>query len=376
MNAREKLQFHQDPYDHKGTSQLFIQAMVEVLQHHQLCNPFFAALLEKNQLNPSDLKSEEDLEKIPPIPANFFKYYECLSIPREKIVEHVTSSGTSGQKSQMFFDRASWDFGLDMIKSLFNYFGFQSDQPANYILYTYEPTQESKLGTAKTDEGLLQYAPVNKKFFALRFNGAGHDFDVYGTINKLLEYEKEGLPVRIFGFPSFLHFTLRQMESLHIPPLKLNKSSMTMLGGGWKGHADKQVDKLELYALVEKMLGIPAGNCRDGYGSTEHSVPYFECRNHNFHIPIYSRVLIRNVKTLAPQPIGEKGFANFITPHLLSVPAISVLMGDLAVLHQTEECGCGIETPFMEILGRAGTSAAKSCAITASELLRKKEGTF
>ena len=123
--------------------------------------------------------------------------------------------------------------------------------------------------------------------------------------------------------------------------------------------------------MVEEMLGIPATNCRDGYGSTEHSVPYFECPNHHFHIPVYSRMLIRDVKTLKPLPYGEAGFANFITPHLMSVPAVSVLMGDMAVLHEAGECGCGIQTPFMEIIGRAGTSKGKSCAITASELLKR-----
>ena len=146
---------------------------------------------------------------------------------------------------------------------------------------------------------------------------------------------------------------------------------MTLLGGGWKGYADKQISKLELYALVEEMLGIPEANCRDGYGSTEHSVPYFECPNHRFHISVYSRMFVRDVKTLKPLPYGEAGFANFVTPHLLSVPAVSVLMGDMAVLHPAEECGCGIHTPFMEIIGRAGTSKGKSCAITASELLKR-----
>ncbi|MDD3333973.1 MAG: hypothetical protein PHI98_00510 [Eubacteriales bacterium] len=129
--------------------------------------------------------------------------------------------------------------------------------------------------------------------------------------------------------------------------------------------------KGELYALITEMLGIPDENIRDGYGSTEHSVPYFECKRHHFHLPVYSRMLIRDVETLRPLPLGEKGFANFITPHLLSVPAVSVLMGDLAVLHPAEECGCGLTTPYMEILGRAGTSAAKSCAVTASELLKR-----
>lgn len=372
MSARKKLLALENVYDHKESSEIFMAAMRECLEQHVKNNKFFKDLMEASNIKVEDIKCEADLEKIPMIHANFLKEYVVLSVPEEEIVFHATSSGTGGQKSQMFFDQDTYEFGNAMIENEFRYFGFLSEEPTNYLLFTYEPADISKnLGTAKTDMGLLQYAPVNETFFALRYNGQSHDFDVYGTIKMLEEYEKQGLPVRIFGFPSFLYFTVRQMKETGHRPLKLNKNSMTMLGGGWKGYADKQIQKNELYAMVEEMLGIPAENCRDGYGSTEHSVPYFECPNHHFHIPAYSRMIIRDVKTLEPLPYGEPGFANFITPHLMSVPAVSVMMGDLAVLHSAEECGCGIETPFMEILGRAGTSAAKSCAITASELLKR-----
>lgn len=372
MTNRERLLSLEDVYDQEGSSEIFLAAMRDCLKHHVENNEFFRNYMKEANFSPDDLKTEEDLQKIPFIHANFFKKYEVLSIDRADVYEHVTSSGTTGQKSQMFFDKDSFDFGNAMIKNEFRYYGFLSDEPTNYLLFTYEPAKVSeKLGTAKTDLGLLSYAPVNDTFFALRYNGVGHDFDVYGTINALEEYEKQGLPVRIFGFPSFLYFTVRQMKETGHRPLKLNTKSMTMLGGGWKGYADQQISKNELYAMVEEMLGIPAENCRDGYGSTEHSVPYFECPNHHFHIPVYSRMLIRDVKTLEPLPYGQAGFANFVTPHLLSVPAVSVLMGDMAVLHPAQDCGCGIKTPFMEIIGRAGTSKSKSCAITASEMLKR-----
>ena len=372
MTAREKLIELKNVYDHEGTSELFMEAMRNCIAHHMKNNDFFNKYMKSAGLKPEDLQNEDDLSKIPTIHANFFKKYEVLSVERDEIVMHATSSGTTGQKSQMFFDQDSLDFGNRMVKNEFEYYGFLSNELTNYLLYTYEPADISKnLGTAKTDVGLLSYAPVNETFFALRYNGVGHDFDVYGTIKALEEYEEQGLPVRIFGFPSFLYFTVQQMKETGHRPLKLNPKSMTMLGGGWKGYADKQIQKSELYALVEAMLGIPESNCRDGYGSTEHSVPYFECPKHKFHIPVYSRMIIRDVKTLEPLPYGQPGFANFITPHLLSVPAVSVLMGDMAVLHDASECGCGIKTPFMEILGRAGTSKGKSCAITASELLKR-----
>lgn len=372
MTARHKLLTFEDVYDHTGSSETFLEAMRDSLKHHSENNEFFKKLLEAEGVRPEDIKEEKDLEKIPMIHANFFKKYVVLSVPEEEITEHATSSGTTGQKSQMFFDRDTFDFGNAMIENEFRYYGFLSDEPTNYLLYTYEPAEISKnLGTAKTDLGLLSYAPVNETFFALRYNGVGHDFDVYGSIAALERYEEQGLPVRIFGFPSFLYFTIKQMKETGHRPLKLNKASMTLFGGGWKGYADKQIQKSELYAFIEEMLGIPAENCRDGYGSTEHSVPYFECPNHHFHIPVYSRMIIRDTKTLEPLPFEQAGFANFITPHLLSVPAVSVMMGDMAVLHDGKTCGCGIKTPYMEILGRAGTSAAKSCAITASELLKR-----
>ncbi len=372
MTARHGLLKIEDVYDQKNSSELFLDAMRECLTHHIENCEFFRNLCDDAGFKVEDLKTEKDLEKIPPIHANFFKQYEVLSVPYETITERATSSGTGGQKSQMFFDKDSFDFGNSMIENEFRYYGFLSDELTNYLLFTYEPAEVSKdLGTAKTDLGLLSYAPVNDTFFALRYNGQGHDFDVYGTIAALEEYERQGKPVRIFGFPSFLYFTVKQMKDTGHRPLKLNTKSMTLLGGGWKGYADKQIQKRELYALVEEMLGIPQQNCRDGYGSTEHSVPYFECKNHHFHIPVYSRMIIRDVENLKPLPNGTPGFANFITPHLMSVPAVSVLMGDMAVLHDAEECGCGIKTPYMEILGRAGTSATKSCAIKASELLKR-----
>ncbi len=368
---RNKLIQMTNPYDFSNTNDLFVSSLKETINHHIENNKFFSDLCKLKNFKVSDLNTVDDIVKIPPVHANFFKLYESLSIDRKDVVEHVTSSGTKGHKSQMFFDKDSWDFGQDMIKTEMSYFNFISNEPTNYTLYTYEPTQESKLGTAKTNVGLLQYAPVKEKYFALRHNGRNHDFDVYGAIHKFQEYEKDGAPVRIFGFPSFLYFTLKQMKDMNVPKIKLNKNSMTLFGGGWKGNADKQIPKKELYSLIEEMLSIPNENCRDGYGSTEHSVPYFECENHNFHVPIYSRVVIRDFKTLEPIGYEKEGLLNFITPHLLSVPAVSVLMGDKAVLHRAESCSCGINTPYIEILGRAGTSKTKSCAITASELLKR-----
>ncbi len=210
-------------------------------------------------------------------------------------------------------------------------------------------------------------------FSALRLTGTGpHEFDIFGCIDRLKDFEREGLPVRIFGFPAFLHFTLERMRALKIPPLKLHPDSFVFLGGGWKGNADRAIDKRDLYRAVNEQLAIPDKRIRDGFGSVEHCIPYIECEFHEFHVPVWSRVFIRDLKTLAPLPFEEKGFLHFVSPYITSVPACSVLMGDLASLHDGAKCPCELATPYFVIHGRAGLSRNKSCAVAAAELMGKE----
>ena len=67
-----------------------------------------------------------------------------------------------------------------------------------------------------------------------------------------------------------------------------------------------------------------------------------DCEHHHFHVPIYSRVLIRNVQTLEPVPNGTPGLVNLITPLVTGTPLLSVMTDDLGVLHDGCDCSCGI----------------------------------
>jgi phenylacetate-coenzyme A ligase PaaK-like adenylate-forming protein len=294
-----------------------------------------------------------------------------LSVAREQVALTATSSGTTGQKSQMFFD--AWSFGAAqrMVEYVFAANGWiERERRVNYVLYTYEVERDSKLGTAMTDNFLCSFAPAREVFYALRRTGSGgFDFDPFGCIERFQAHARSGEPVRIFGFPAFLFFTLQRMKALGLAPLRLSPESLVFLGGGWKGHADQAVSPAALYTLVGEMLGIPDERIRDGFGSVEHCVPYAECRGHRFHVPAWSRVFVRDLGDLRPLGFGQKGFLHFVSPYMTSAPAHSVMMGDLASLHPGSECGCGIRTPYFVVHGRAGTSRNKSCAIAAAELL-------
>jgi len=364
-----------EPYEvSRETDQLFLQAMREIIAWHYDRCEFYKNLLDRKHFSPELLKGMDDLEKIPFIHANFFKTHSVRSVDEKDIEITLTSSGTMGQKSRMFFDHWSIASGRRMVDFVYDHFGwFNPDTETNYLVSNYEPEEGSTRGTTNTSRFLTKYAPARHINYVLRLTGDGtHEFDLFGCIEMLKKYEDEQIPVRLIGFPSFIFFILERMKKLEVPDLKLNPESLVFFAGGWKGYADQQLSKPELYGRLGEQLGIPDKRCRDGFGSVEHSVPYVECENHHMHIPVWSRAFTRDVRTLEVLEYGKPGYLCFITPYITSVPAVSVMMGDLAVMHGAEECGCGIESPWFEIAGRAGISKNKSCAVSAAELLKKE----
>ena len=173
------------------------------------------------------------------------------------------------------------------------------------------------------------------------------------------------------GFPSYTYFAMKLLDERGIYP-RLPKNSKIMLGGGWKQFYREAVDKREFYSLAEKVFGISDTDIVEFYGAVEHPVLYCDCEQHHFHIPVYSRVIIRDATTLEPLPYGKIGLVNLITPMVRATPILSVMTDDLGVLHDGGECGCGIDSPYLEIIGRVGLKEIKTCAAGAAELLGKQ----
>jgi hypothetical protein len=270
----------------------------------------------------------------------------------------------------MRYDTRSMAAAQGMVNHIFRHYGWDTPgSPCNYLLLSYEPEAAITLGTAFTDQFLCSYAPVNRVVYGLRLTGNGHAFDPFGVVRALREFAEEGLPVRILGFPAFLSQTLQHMEDTGLADLKLPAESLVILGGGWKTQAAQEIPLSRLYQRINRQLGIDLTRCRDGYGAVEHAVPYVQCAHQHFHVPVYSKVFVRNPADFSVQPYGKRGLLEFVSPYISSSPAHAVVMGDLATLHPGANCGCGLATDWFELHGRAGTTASRSCAMAASELI-------
>lgn len=351
---------------------LFLHAMRDIIAWHIERSPWYAEFIRRSGTDPQRLHTLADALALPPVHANFFKAHEIRSVPMSQVVAHLTSSGTTGQKSQIFFDEFSLSNARSMVDRCLGERGLASPDPAHYLVNGYEPYEGLKIGTSNTYQFLTSYAPVAEQVWSLRHVGEGrHEFDPFGATRALERWAQGETPVRIIGFPAFLWFTLERMQQMGQSKLRLPPGSWVILGGGWKGHADKAVPREEMVARVGQQLGIGPANIIEIFGSVEHSVPYIGCARQRLHQPTWSRMTVRDVRTLQPVADGTPGFLSFVSPYITSVPAHSVVLGDLAVRHPAGSCDCNAgATPWFEVLGRAGVSANRSCAAAAAELLR------
>jgi phenylacetate-coenzyme A ligase PaaK-like adenylate-forming protein len=370
MDARKKLFIQSRLYDHKGSDRLFVRAVRQNIAFHAKHCPEYARILAKHGITPGKIKCIGDLSNVPPIPTLYLKAHKLLSLSEKKLFIKATSSGTKGKKSRIGFDLKGLYYGAYMVLRTAGFHKLLSLQPVNYLVLGYQPDPSNHTVISKTAYGATFFAPALHRTYALKPSSTGYRLDMEGLKKALISYSRQPFPVRLIGFPAYTYFLLTQLKRSGIR-LKLHKSSKVLLGGGWKQFYTEKVDKATLYALIYEVLGIREENCREFFGAVEHPIIYCDCKKHHFHVPAYSRVIIRDVHTLKPVGYGRPGLVNLLTPMLDSMPLVSVMTDDLGILHEGNECGCGIDTPWFEIIGRVGVQDIKTCAAGAGELLNR-----
>jgi len=342
--------------------------MQKNVHHHITHCPEYAAILDRQGFSPDYLRRPEDLCKIPPLPTLYFKQHPLYSAQESRLVLKSTTSGTSGRVSIMGLDRTSVIRGLGMILTTVFTHKLLSPRPTNYIVLGYQPAKRNKIGAVRTAYATTFTAPALHRAYALRDTGDTYDLDLGNLVRTLQGYAKQRHPVRFIGFPAYYLFFLRELQRNGIR-LRLHPKSLVVLGGGWKQFFTERIEKTALYALSEEVLGLGEARVREFFGVVEHNIAYLDCPNHHFHMPIYSRVIIRDVNTLEPVGFGTPGLLNLLTPMITSMPFCSIMTDDLATLYPGASCGCGIASPFFEIHGRVGLNDIKTCAAGAATLL-------
>ncbi len=357
--------FETHPFDHSDVARdAFRQSFKRCAEIHYAGNNFFRGLWDSHNITPDKIDSEDDLRRVPAIMVNLFKEHELMTGVPEDVVLTLTSSGTGGQKSQIFLNHDSLARVKKLAYEIHAALGMTSSEEVNYLCFTYDPAVANNLGTAFTDELLTSFTKKREVYYAIQWDKAKEDFqlNVSGVLDALSRFASASVPTRILGFPAHLYKILKD----HNVRIKLPPGSWVQTGGGWKGFVNEEVPKAKFRSFIAERLGIPESNNRDMFGMVEHGIPYCDCALGRLHVPNYARVFIRSPKDLSIVPLGEVGLIQFLCSYVTSYPSISLLTTDYGRLGT---CECGLDGLTLEILGRAGVNKHKGCALSASKLL-------
>ena len=369
MKYRRQLFTSRRIYDLQATDDTFSNAMKANIAFHMKNCPEYKEILEGFGFDSDTLNEINEPSKIPPLPTSYLKSNTLLSKPYYKLLIKTTSSGTGGRKTYSGFDSGSAWCGFQMVLKVFSFHRLLSLRRTNYIILSYQQDETDQTAMAKALKGITMLAPVKRIEYALTFKNGEYKINTEGLINAIEEFGKQKSPVRIIGLPAYFKMFLNELTKRNIK-LALNEKSKVILGGGWKTFFSDEISKEELFQMANETLGITRQNFKDHFSTAEHPINYLSCENNHFHVPVYSRVVIRDVKTLDPVPNGTPGLLNLISPLLSSVPFGSILTDDIAVMRNGDECGCGITSPYFEIIGRVGMTSIKTCTQAASEFLK------
>ncbi len=280
-------------------------------------------------------------------------------MPHREYYLRLTSSGTSGQKTENYWNRESL-YRIDfVVRKTAEELGMVSSTPTVYFIFGYDPKEVGDLGTAWSDENLKQLAPELESFYLIRNDKLCWD----EFISEFYRVVADGVPVRLIGFPALLWEFLVRIESV-----SLNPESLILTGGGWKKRESEAVTEFEFVEKCKEKLGVERVRIRDVYGFTEHGLPYFTCEYGNHHLHGYSKIFVRDLQTLKVLDYGQPGLMHVVSPYNTTTPTQSVLNNDLVAVYPNCPCGRG---DYFKIFGRAGKVKLKMCALKVDELLEK-----
>lgn len=370
--------------------QFFSDFKTNVENQYEECEGY--KLLCKNQAyNPNrHLKSEADIENVPFITTTLFKksnnlYQNLLRVNIENIEKWTVSSSTSGDPSIVGRTKNDITQLKELVKLDRATFKPNSGQecvffPNPLTMRTYGSEKILGKSTESYIGNLLDIFDFSAdSTFLLKATDNGYQLDVDEFVRFIKKHDGCNNRVSIRGSTLLLFKTIMKLKEI-MPPVCLGDNAMIHTGGGgWDGKKgtvsfDKVIERRLFVEEVSDFLGISPKNFIDTYSFTENSTPitgHYSEKYHDylFHVPPWSRVIIRDVKTMLPV-FGEsaRGFIEVLNAYGTNAFAgAAILVDDIAEVVSEEKCpDCGAECRVIRIIGRVKGAEAKGCGATLS----------
>ena len=345
----------QNPYEFNKTQkkQFLINELNHLTDFHRKHCPAYANILKNVPFS----EKVNTLEEVPYLPVQLFKILDLYSVPKEEIIKTLTSSGTTSQQvSKVFIDRETSLLQSKALVSIVTSFVGKKRLPM-IIVDTKNVIKDRKAFSAR-GAGIVGFSNFGRDHFYLLDDAMNVDWDgLYGFLEKHKD-EK----ILLFGFTfmiwQYFYKTAKQKG------IRLNfKNSILIHGGGWKKLKEEAVGNEEFKEALYEQFRI--SSVHNYYGMVEQVGSIFmECEKGFLHAPDFADVIVRDMETLAPLRIGEKGIIQVLSVLPKSYPGHSLLTEDVGKIIGEDDCLCGRKGKYFVVEGRIPKAELRGCSDT------------
>ncbi|TXT67239.1 MAG: putative Acyl-protein synthetase, luxE [Promethearchaeota archaeon] len=350
-----------------------------LLRQFEGCNLYRQICKQKNFNPRKDLQSVDDFANIPYITTANFKQQKgspkkLLTVPESEIQVWSRSTGTSGDPSIVGRDHTNVLRYVKMFNNVVEDVGL-----SNYkwsLLFLPEPQKEYEIDE-KIEIPTVMFSlmmnfvnTADEKVFCLKIpspeeikKGKRFEFDAQTTFGFLATNPGSKGKGWISGSVPLMYMTLNGYHQKTGQTFDVGKDSVILGGGGWKSFQGDAISPVQFREDMAKILGISSKNVRDIYSFSESDILFVECEEHNKHCYPWGDIIVRDVETLEPVEVGEKGLANLINPLAHSYAGVSILQDDIVRITGIDDCPCGRKGKMVDCIGRAEGAEAKGCGV-------------
>lgn len=286
--------------------------------NHCMNSPFYVKRFKEAGIKPDDIKTLEDLKKIPFTTKQDLRDnypFGLAAVPMEKVVRLHSSSGTTGRPTVVLHTQRDLEQWAEAVARCLYMVGLRS----------YDVFQNTS-GYGMFTGGLgFQYGA--ERLGMLTVPAAA------GNSKRQIKFMTDFGTTAMHAIPSYASRLYEVMCELGVDPRRDTKLKTLVIGA--EPHSEEQRKR------IEEMLGVKAYN---SFGMSEMCGPgvAFECPEQNgMHIwEDYYIVEIVNPKTLEPVKDGEVGELVLTTINREAMPLLRYRTRDLTRI-LPGECPCG-----------------------------------
>ncbi|OEH86752.1 acyl-protein synthetase [Desulfuribacillus stibiiarsenatis] len=323
-----------------------------LIHHYQNCSPY-QRIVEKL----FSITQYNTLTSYPYLPVGLFKTVKLASVPDDKIIKTLTSSGTTSKEvSKIYLDRENaMNQSKTLVQIVTDWIG-KARLPM--IIVDHKNVLKDRSSFNARGAGIVGFSQFGYDHFYLLDDNMIPDWEGLGKFLHKHGNDK----IFIFGFTFMIWQYFYQVAVKEQITLSLG-NSILIHGGGWKKLLENAVGTAEFRQCLEHQFGIQ--HIHNYYGMVEQVGSIFmECSEGFLHAPDYAEIIIRDPNNLSPVNIGVEGIVQTLSTLSSSYPGNSLLTEDLGTIHGKDDCKCGRKGTYFTISGRIPSAELRGCSDT------------